>query len=330
MINPQTTLICSMLDLIDPNAVFLGKDSTYNLPDDENSPEGASDDEDDEVEEGYESEQSFISLSGSERSFSDRSFSLISQNDSITSAENIDISEADNIDSVNKEELTERLEDGVRINENVMNAEEQNKVVMSSTKLTPRKSASTEELSALIAAQQKEKLKLTLSLSSASAESDDKEKAKVSSLSDSSLECKFLDISDDDPELQEMLVAQRRHSTSKAEDQKSTSNKMVEASWEDEDLEFQEIISMQKKNQETIPDLQKDFDMKPVYQSSPAVSMDDRVEQNMSSDDLSPQSRQKRERLRMKTFESPMMKKFKRRNSELYFESSKDEDNIDS
>ena len=329
MINPQTTLICSMLELVDPNAVFLGKDSTYKLPDGENVVE--SDEEEDDVDEDYESEASFISLSGSERSFSDRSFSLLSQNDSITSADNLDdISEANNSDSVNKEAVGYKSNDSLNMREmaGTLSTGKQSQVV-SNMKLTPRRNASTEELSDLVAAQQKEKLKMNLSLSSlSSASSDDKEKAKLSSLSDSSLECKYLDISDDDPELQEMLVAQRSQSTNKADDKKPAD--VIEISWEDEDSEFQEIVSMQKKTQETIPDPQKDFDLKPVYQSSPAVSMDDRVEQNMSSDDLSPESRLKRDRLKMRTFESPMMKKFKRRNSELYFESSKDEDDIDS
>ena len=329
MINPQTTLICSMLELVDPNAVFLGKDSTYKLPDGENVVE--SDEEEDDVDEDYESEASFISLSGSERSFSDRSFSLLSQNDSITSADNLDdISEANNSDSVNKEAVGFKSNDSLNMREmaGTLSTGKQSQVV-SNMKLTPRRNASTEELSDLVAAQQKEKLKMNLSLSSlSSASSDDKEKAKLSSLSDSSLECKYLDISDDDPELQEMLVAQRSQSINTADDKKPAD--VIEISWEDEDSEFQEIVSMQKKTQETIPDPQKDFDLKPVYQSSPAVSMDDRIEQNMSSDDLSPESRLKRDRLKMRTFESPMMKKFKRRNSELYFESSKDEDDIDS
>ena len=329
MINPQTTLICSMLELVDPNAVFLGKDSTYKLPDGENVVE--SDEEEDDVDEDYESEASFISLSGSERSFSDRSFSLLSQNDSITSADNLDdISEANNSDSVNKEAVAYKSNDSLNMREmaGTLSTGKQSQVV-SNMKLTPRRNASTEELSDLVAAQQKEKLKMNLSLSSlSSASSDDKEKAKLSSLSDSSLECKYLDISDDDPELQEMLVAQRSQSTNTVDDKKPAD--VIEISWEDEDSEFQEIVSMQKKTQETIPDPQKDFDLKPVYQSSPAVSMDDRIEQNMSSDDLSPESRLKRDRLKMRTFESPMMKKFKRRNSELYFESSKDEDDIDS
>ena len=329
MINPQTTLICSMLELVDPNAVFLGKDSTYKLPDGENVVE--SDEEEDDVDEDYESEASFISLSGSERSFSDRSFSLLSQNDSITSADNLDdISEANNSDSVTKEAVGYKPNDSLNMREmaGTLSTGKQSQLV-SNVKLTPRRNASTEELSDLVAAQQKEKLKMNLSLSSlSSASSDDKEKAKLSSLSDSSLECKYLDISDDDPELQEMLAAQRSQSMNTADDKKPAD--VIEISWEDEDSEFQEIVSMQKKSQETIPDPQKDFDLKPVYQSSPAVSMDDRVEQNMSSDDLSPESRLKRDRLKMRTFESPLMKKFKRRNSELYFESSKDEDDIDS
>lgn len=330
MINPQTTLICSMLDLIDPNAVFLGKDSTYKLPEEDNSIEGASDGEDDEIDD--ESEQSFISLSGSEQSFSDRSFSLLSQSDSFVSTANESYStdNADKIsaeDSVNLIEPEDELNDEKDINEmQDANSQKQIRVVTPTEKLTLKKSTSIEEFSDLVAAKQKAKLKLNLSQSSASSsESEEKEGAKVSSLSDSSLECKYLEISDDDPELQEMLKLQRSHSTFKVDEQNPADNKVIEMSADDDELEFQEIVAAQKKNQETIPDIQPDFDMKPAYQSSPAVSLDDRVEQSLNAE-ISPKSAQKRDVLKMKTFESPMMKKFKRRNSDIYFDDSLEEE----
>ena len=344
MVNPQTTLICSMLDLVDPNAVFLGKDSTYKLPDDqENSPEGASDDDD--VDEDYESEPSFI-LSGSEQSFSDKSFSLLSQNDSFTDNPD-EISVNDSNNSSIKFEVSERVneENGVTEQE-MLNAQKLTLAETFSPQLPLRKSLSVEEMSDLVAVQQKAKLKLNLSQSSAStSESDEKDGAQAISLSDSSLECKYLEISDDDPELREMLTLQRRQTTVKdlsegniieissdekaieiSEDEKNSADeKVLDVSTEDEDLEFQEILAAQKKNQETIPDLQTDLDIKPVYQSSPAVSMDDRADESLNSN-ISPKSAQKRDIMKMRTFESPMMKKFKRRNSDIYFDQSIDEE----
>ena len=334
-----------MLDLVDPNAVFLGKDSTYKLPNDEdNSQEGASDDDD--VDEDYESEPSFI-LSGSEQSFSDKSFSLLSQNDSFTdNPDEISVNDINN-SSIGFEVSEHSNEvNGVAIKE-MLNAQKLSIVDTSSPQLPLRKSLSVEEMSDLVAVQQKAKLKLNLSQSSAStSESEEKDGAQGTSLSDSSLECKYLEISDDDPELKEMLKLQRRQTTVKdlsednileisgdekviniSEDEKNTTDeKVLDISTEDEeDLEFQEILAAQKKNQETIPDLQTDSDMKPDYQSSPAVSMDDRAEESLNSN-ISPKSAQKRDMEKMRTFQSPMMKKFKRRNSDIYFDQSIEEE----
>lgn len=86
-VNPQTTLLCSMLDLTDPNAVFLGKDSAFKLPDDIDSGDVREDNDDvddDDIDEDYDSEQSFVSASSS-----DLSYSFVSTgNDSLLSAEN--------------------------------------------------------------------------------------------------------------------------------------------------------------------------------------------------------------------------------------------------
>ncbi|XP_052814351.1 lariat debranching enzyme-like [Mya arenaria] len=123
-INPQTTLLCSMLDLTDPNAVFLGKDSTFNLPNedegDANVENADSDDENVDEEEELESEPSFISLSGSERSFSDKSFSFISAgndsilsmgqgNDSIVSLGNADEIDIDSDGEEHNKDETEKM-----------------------------------------------------------------------------------------------------------------------------------------------------------------------------------------------------------------------------
>ncbi|XP_033728321.1 lariat debranching enzyme-like isoform X2 [Pecten maximus] len=72
MVNPQTTLICTMLDITDPNAVFLGQDSSSNILD--VSGEGACDaDDDDDVDEDeteIDSEPSFVSFVDSDQSYS--------------------------------------------------------------------------------------------------------------------------------------------------------------------------------------------------------------------------------------------------------------------
>ncbi|XP_069108816.1 lariat debranching enzyme-like [Argopecten irradians] len=71
MVNPQTTLICTMLDITDPNAVFLGQDSNNLL---DVSGEGACDaDDDDDVDDDEtecDSEPSFVSFVDSDQSYS--------------------------------------------------------------------------------------------------------------------------------------------------------------------------------------------------------------------------------------------------------------------
>jgi hypothetical protein len=49
MVNPQSTLLCTMLDITDPNAVFLGQDSKYDIRNDENE-DDVVDDENEDVD----------------------------------------------------------------------------------------------------------------------------------------------------------------------------------------------------------------------------------------------------------------------------------------
>lgn len=70
MVNPQTSLICVMLDISDPNAVFLGQDSSCAL---DVSADGSGDADIDDVDNDdteFDSEPSFVSFTDSDRSFS--------------------------------------------------------------------------------------------------------------------------------------------------------------------------------------------------------------------------------------------------------------------
>ncbi|KAK3600293.1 hypothetical protein CHS0354_027136 [Potamilus streckersoni] len=63
-VNAQTTLLCTMLDITDPNAVFLQKDYHYKIPESFGKLSEAKQDEDidDGIDEDYESEMSFDSF----------------------------------------------------------------------------------------------------------------------------------------------------------------------------------------------------------------------------------------------------------------------------
>ncbi|KAJ8320769.1 hypothetical protein KUTeg_002356 [Tegillarca granosa] len=111
--NPQTTLLCTMLELTDPNAVFLGKDNSCKIDVGEEDVEKAegfdSDDDVDEDDTEYESEPSFI-MSGSEQSFSflstsnaDESFSSLGNPDEI----NIDDDDIQNISAASETSVSD-------------------------------------------------------------------------------------------------------------------------------------------------------------------------------------------------------------------------------
>ncbi|CAG2237878.1 DBR1 [Mytilus edulis] len=89
MTNSQTTLLCTMLDLTDPNAVFLGKDSKYDTSMDGNVDEnvGSDNDEDDDVDDDTEYE-SFVADS-------DQSLSFLSSNEKDNPAKSQNDSEED-------------------------------------------------------------------------------------------------------------------------------------------------------------------------------------------------------------------------------------------
>lgn len=96
MTNSQTTLLCTMLDLTDPNAVFLGKDSKYDTSMDGNVDEnvGSDNDEDDDVDDDTEYE-SFVADSDQSLSF----LSSSNADDSIMSlgvSVNVSVDEKDN------------------------------------------------------------------------------------------------------------------------------------------------------------------------------------------------------------------------------------------
>lgn len=112
-LNPQTTLLCTMLDLTDPNSVFLGKDNSCKIDNGDEDGEKAegldSDDDVDEDDTEYESEPSFI-MSGSEQSFSflstsnaDESFSSLGNPDEI----NIDDDDIQNISATSETSVSD-------------------------------------------------------------------------------------------------------------------------------------------------------------------------------------------------------------------------------
>ncbi|XP_045178356.2 lariat debranching enzyme A-like [Mercenaria mercenaria] len=343
-INPQTTLICSMLDLTDPNAVFLGKDSKYNLPEDadvenvDGGDDNDDDDDDDNVDDDYDSELSFVSLSESEKSFSDRSCSLLSVgNDSILSAgnesftsvgnaEEISITEEDdNVDNSNNSSeirnLSSKIEEApgkiFRIEKRLSLSE---KLKMcpptesgSSSDTAPSLNTSQDEvndeseIAEILAAQKSDGLKTGAGMFSPG-KSDSDSEIVDSQTSSSSLDCKSLEISDDDPELQQMIMAQS--STKKNE------SIIMEVSTEKDDVEFQAIIAEQKKNKtisDSLPELSHGAELeRPLNQSSPIVNIE-----NKCIEDSIEKSGQKRMDT-AKTIKSPASKKFKRRNQDMY------------
>ncbi|XP_021358109.1 lariat debranching enzyme-like [Mizuhopecten yessoensis] len=86
MVNPQTTLMCTMLDITDPNAIFLGQDSGNLL---DVSGEGACDaDDDDDVDDDEtecDSEPSFVSFIDSDQSCNTSLLSSSNADDSFMS-----------------------------------------------------------------------------------------------------------------------------------------------------------------------------------------------------------------------------------------------------
>ncbi|KAK6166465.1 hypothetical protein SNE40_023150 [Patella caerulea] len=126
IINPQTTLLCTMLDITDPNAVFLGKDSGYvqnilsppqtNNPDEIDVNEDDVDDDDDDVDDGGNSDvNSTINTTYESFSVNNTEFSLdTSASDmsfsSVNTAE-ISIEDDDELKAIMDLQKAERLLD---------------------------------------------------------------------------------------------------------------------------------------------------------------------------------------------------------------------------
>lgn len=71
MVNPQTSLICEMLEITDPNAVFLGKDTKFELTVDDHEDDNVDGENDDDDDVGDDTESdSFMSLNQSDQSLS--------------------------------------------------------------------------------------------------------------------------------------------------------------------------------------------------------------------------------------------------------------------
>ena len=381
-INEQTTLLCSMLDLTDPNAVFLGKVSTFgNLDDasvgednddDRNSDDAAVDDDEDEEGRDYDSEQSFI-MSGSERSFSDRSYSMLSGNDSIlsTGQGNDSIASLGNADEIDIGEEEEEEEEGEIVDSDgdngknggtksdisqekkvakVMGLKSETNVVkkritvaerlkavgnMSESNVSKDKDMEKgvkddgskaegvddidDEFAAIIAAQKEHNSSMEGLEPLPSSETDSEELAEgdTGQNSSSSLDCKRLEITDADAELQEMLKVQKEAKDSDKNEIGSLKGAVQEVALEDDDLEMQDIIMAQKKAKgdiDTVPEFQHEFDAtKPSLHSSPVVKDDRHGESSGISKNVL-----RREDSKNGESQSPAPKKLKRRNQSMY------------
>lgn len=296
VINPQTSLLCTMLDLTDPNAVFLGKDS-HIKPEDLSAMESASgesqategEDEDDDVEDEeeteYESEPSFMSMSGSERSF------LSSSNaDESFFSENLNFSRDDQNASYNPDEIS------------ISDEEDEFKEIMAAQREAQKSDSSDEKLASPLKNVNidSESSSLNTSLRSSEDEIASPIKSIVSEGSKLASPNKSLqdsyELDELDPEFLEMIAAQKKH-----QDLKSGGHIEIAASNSDDEVE--EILKEQKlKKSKGIPE-----------SASPTEELLD----NKASTDKSSQKRNEGTECE----ESPQTKRLKRRNQQLYTES---------
>lgn len=248
MVNSQTKLLCTMLDITDPNAVFLGLDSQYNLKTNAQSQDMEMEDHDtDDLDEGdtdYESEPSFISISGSERSFSfqDESFTSVGNPNEISLSE----ADTDSVDALEKSSIN-----------------------------TENSSAS---------------------------EEDKEQKDNLLAIS-----------KNEDEELGEILAAQKREK-SLCMSNSSVPTVLEKSILSNEDKELHEILAEQQKLRSSVSDMTGELS-EPLSHSSPASW--EQGERN--STPLQRDTKQKDP-----TGESPMMKRFKRRNLDLYSDSTEE------
>ena len=326
--------------------VYTGRDSTYKLPDDDDDADTQeidddddlkTDDVDDELED--DSEPSFI-MSESDRSHSflstgndsflstgNESFQSIG-NESFASMSNLDessVNDNENGDDKQKTKENGKLDNELKSNSSIHKLSKESRRISLSERLAKcdevnkSNSASSTtsdeddlEFQAIVAAQ---KAKNSTSKSDFDL---DVSGGKSSAGSDSSLDCKKLEISDEDPELQEMMQAQRE------------SQGIMELSMESEDIEFKQITKAQDDDSRSeignLREIQKDFmHIRPSNQSSPFVSNYDRAEESIAtkdSKDLSPSLLGMRRGDSEESTGSPAMKKFRRRNQEMYSDNS--------
>ncbi|XP_062572881.1 lariat debranching enzyme A-like [Saccostrea cucullata] len=294
--NPQTTLLCTMLDLTDPNAVFLGKDSHIKLETlsvlesagETESEATEGDDEGDDVEDDdteYESEPSFISVSGSERSF----LSSSNADESFISG-CLNLSTDDQNASFNPDEIS------------ISDEEDEFSEIMSAQKEAQKSDSSDEKLASPLKHVNIDSESSSLNTSLRSSE-DEKSSPVKSVFSDRktvlmsrSLVGTESDIDDADPELLEMMAAQKKLQAST-----SQSGAHLELAVPNSDEELEEILREQKsfKQQEGS-----------VKESSPKPTQDE------SKGDTDKSSQKRNEGTECE--ESPQSKRLKRRNQQLY------------
>lgn len=284
MINPQSTLLCTMLDITDPNAVFLGKDSKYNIANDEND-EDIVDGDNDDVDEDDDTEyESFVSAADS-----DQSFSFLS---SSNADDSILLSSSNADDSI--------LSLGVPINESVDEKDSVQNVT------SPNVSSVTDEDSDNELKEILEKQKLEQSLDSPS----------KSSVSQS-------DLDDTDSEFQEIMAEQKAKRQLKLTSDQGHVELALTGSDDDELAcilaEQKKAQSIPDISVEETPELLS-HDTLPLSQSSPASS-DERSDSEVVKATyglvLGEDSRKKRSD-GSESEESPQSKKLRRRNQSLY------------
>ncbi|KAL3869179.1 hypothetical protein ACJMK2_041890 [Sinanodonta woodiana] len=256
-INKQTTLLCTMLDITEPNSVFLRKDSSYKIQVSFGEPFEVKQDEDIDggIDEDYESEMSFVS-------FSDVSSHV---NESVISAGNQDESSLGDAIDVDDDMVCEMASGGEMIDaeddelQAILSAQKDLKMNLAGAKSSDmdlKSSGDIEMLHKGFLNNAHKKLNFLKNLSSSS----------LLSLSNTSMEMKFLDIGlkEDEDELQEILKVQREEKLKESQTDKTQSDSRSVSMFGDRGQDFNNISGLE--------------DHSVMHQSSPAVSTEEHTD----------------------------------------------------
>ncbi|KAK3589757.1 hypothetical protein CHS0354_021084 [Potamilus streckersoni] len=351
-INEQTTLLCTMLDITDPNAVFLGKDSHYKIPESFGKLSEAKQDEDidDDIDEDYESEMSFVSFSESEQNSSILSAgndSLSSTaNDSIVSAGNhagVSLGDDDDVDDDMVSKMAAEGNDKIDVTEYdeddelqaILSAQNDLRMKLESAKSADFKSTGDIEMMHKGCIENTHKTLNFSDILSASSASEteviaEKEsRSQSSSLSNTSMEMKFLEINvkEDEDELQEILKVQREEKLKESQTNKMQSDTQEVSIFGDTGENLNDNSGL--VGDQSVSDFQKELEhLKPVHQSSPAVCMGECIDVSKKLG-VATRLEASFEKAGFKRGDnsvnaSPEVKKLKRRNQSLYTDVSEE------